>query len=153
MRLGFWQKTAVFSTVTAVSLSGLVWLLLHDVSGDEWSESARVLLTLHGISSYALLLAIGSLLPLHVRSGWRRGRNIVTGVLVTAAFTILSATALMLYYGGEEVQIVAKWVHLAIGFGCTVLFPAHAFLKPRANESEVRSTVGQDKGQLTAKPG
>lgn len=141
MRLAFWQKTAVFSTVTAVGLSGLFWFILHDVAGEDWSDSARVLLMLHGISSYALLVAIGSLLPLHVRSGWRHGRNIVTGVTVTAIMTILGVTALMLYYGGDETQVVAKWVHLACGFCCFVLFPAHAFLVGRTSQFELRSTT------------
>ncbi|OAF15876.1 hypothetical protein AYJ54_39090 [Bradyrhizobium centrolobii] len=149
MRLGFWQKIAVFSTVTTVGISGLFWWLLHDVVGEEWSDSARILLTVHGISSYALLVVVGSLLPLHVRSGWRRGRNIATGVLVTATIVILSATALVLYYGGEEAQTAARWVHLAIGFGCMASFPAHAFLKTRADDSEVQLTIGEDKSRLT----
>lgn len=153
MRLGFWQKTAVFSTVIAVGLSGLSWFILHDVAGEEWSDNVHVLLTLHGVSSYALLVAVGSLLPLHVRSGWRRGRNIFTGFSVTATMVILSVTALMLYYGGEETQAVAKWLHVVFGFGCFLLFPAHAFMKARAGESEVRPAIGQDGRRLAAELG
>jgi len=82
-------------------------------------------------SAYALLVAVGSLLPLHVRSGWLRKRNVITGVMITAVMVALSATALMLYYGGEETQAVAKWLHLAFGLGSFVLFPAHALLKVR----------------------
>ena|ERR1700757_4274359 len=135
MRLGFWQKAMVFVTVAMVGLSGLLWFVVHDVLADDWSESARILLTLHGVTSYALLVAIGSLLPLHVRAGWLRRRNLVTGILVTASMTVLSVTALVLYYGGEETQVVAKWVHLAVGGCCILLFPAHAFMKagPRAS--------------------
>ena len=39
------------------------------------------------------------------------------GVTVTATLAVLSATGLMLYYGGEETQAVAKWLHVAFGFG------------------------------------
>jgi hypothetical protein len=129
MRLGFWQKTAVFATVALVGISGLLWFVLHDVVADEWADTARLLLTLHGVSAYALLVALGSLLPLHIRSGWLRRRNTVTGVTVTATMAVLSATALVLYYGGEEMQAAAKWIHLAFGFACFVLFPAHAFFR------------------------
>lgn len=153
MRLGLWQKTAVFATVAAVSLSGLLWFILHDVVTDDFNDMAHVLLTMHGISSYALLVAIGSLLPLHVRAGWRSRRNIVTGILVTTTMAVLCVTALMLYYGGEETQGVAKWVHLAFGFGCFVLFPAHAFLWARPRPSDVQSVIGEDTSPLTAEQG
>ncbi|WP_426411212.1 hypothetical protein [Bradyrhizobium ganzhouense] len=125
----------VFVTVAMVALSGLLWFVLHDMLAEDWSESTRILLTLHGVTSYALLVAIGSLLPLHVRAGWLRRRNLVTGILVTASMTVLSVTALVLYYGSEETQVVAKWVHLAVGCCCILLFLAHAFLKtsPRAS--------------------
>src|ERR1700730_9774123 len=129
MRLGFWQKMAVFSTVAAVGLSGLLWFVLHDVVAEAWSESAHLLLTVHGVSAYALLVAVGSLLPLHVRSGWRRRHNVITGVMITATMAALSVTALGLYYGEEQTQAVAKWLHLAFGAGSLILFPAHALLK------------------------
>ena len=135
MSLGRWQRAMVFVTVAMVGLSGVLWFVLHDMLAEDWSESARILLTLHGVTSYALLVAIGSLLPLHVRAGWLRRRNLVTGILVTASMTVLSVTALVLYYGSEETQVVAKWVHLAVGGCCILLFLAHAFMKtsPRAS--------------------
>lgn len=121
MRLGFWQKLAVFSTTAVVGLSGLLWFILHDVVVDEPGDVSHLLLTLHGVSSYALLVAVGSLLPLHVRSGWLRRRNMVTGLMVTATMAILSVTALVLYYGSEEMLEPAKWVHLGLAsavFSC-----------------------------------
>ena len=133
MRLGFWQRTAVLAAVAMVSLTGISWFVLHDVIAGDWIDTTQLLLTLHGVSAYALLVAIGSLLPLHVRAGWLRRRNILTGVTVTAIMAILSVTALMLYYGGEQTQSAAKWVHLAFGFGCVILFPAHAFLRTKSD--------------------
>jgi hypothetical protein len=134
MRLGFWQKTAVLATTAAVGLSGMLWFVVHDIVDDAARDLARLLLTLHGVSAYALLVAIGSLLPIHVRSGWLRRRNLVTGLLVTAVMAVLAATGLALYYGGEELQTPARWLHLAFGLACFIVFPAHAFvrLKKRA---------------------
>jgi hypothetical protein len=134
MRLGFWQKLAIFSTSAAVGVSGLLWFFLHDVlpESDEVADLAHLLLIVHGVSSYALLVAVGSLLPVHVRSGWQRRRNLVTGLTVTSALAILGATALVLYYGGEEMHAPAKWLHLIFGFACFVVFPAHAFLGERS---------------------
>jgi len=136
MRLGFWQKFAIFSTAAAVGLSGLLWFVLHDVMSaeqDEMADIAHLLLIVHGAASYALLVAVGSLLPVHVRSGWQRRRNLTTGLTVTGAIAILGATALVLYYGGEEMHAPAKWLHLIFGFACLALFPAHAFLGEKSS--------------------
>ncbi|MEH2490860.1 hypothetical protein [Bradyrhizobium sp. AZCC 2230] len=152
MRLAFWQKTAVFFAVAAVGLSGLLWFVLHDIVAEDGSELTCFLLMLHGVASYALLVAVGSLLPLHIRAGWLRRRNIVTGILVTVIMAVLSVTALMLYYGSEETQAVAKWAHLAFGFGCLVLFPAHAFLRVRPRPSHDEPAMAQDTKGRAAEP-
>jgi hypothetical protein len=135
MQLGFWQKLAIFSTAAAVGISGLLWFVLHDVvaaASDEMADITHLLLMVHGASSYALLVAIGSLLPVHVRSGWQRRRNLMTGLTVTIAMAVLGVTALLLYYGGEEMHAPAKWLHLFVGFACLAVFPVHAFLGERS---------------------
>jgi hypothetical protein len=135
MHLGFWQKTAVYCTTVIVGLSGLFWFVVHDVLADEPGDLTRLLLTLHGVSAYALLVAIGSLLPIHVRLGWRRRRNLVTGLSVIALTAVLGVTALVLYYGDEDLQKPAKWLHLAFSLIFFVLFPAHALVKSAKRQS------------------
>ena len=153
MRLGFWQKTAVFASVAGVGLSGLLWFILHDIAAGDFGDAAYLLLTLHGASSYALLVAVGSLLPLHVRTGWRRGRNMVTGIMVTVIMAVLSISALMLYYGGEETQGFAKWIHLVFGFGCFALFPAHALVRARQHPTDSHSVIGESMQRPTSEAG
>src|SRR4051794_12328840 len=144
MRLRFWQKTAVFATTAVVGVTGLLWFVLHDMIDDEPGEFAHVLLMLHGVSSYVILVVVGSLLPRHVRSGWVRRRNLMTGITVTAVMAILAATGLGLYYGGEDLRAPVKWLHVAFGLGCFALFPAHAFLAARSWRSSQQSlTAGQ----------
>ena len=139
MQLGFWQKTAVYVTVSIVGLSGLLWFILHDVLAEDPGDLTHALLVLHGVSAYALLVVIGSLLPVHVRWGWLRRRNAVTGLIVVAAITLLSITALMLYYADEELQAPAKWLHLAVGFGCFIAFPAHALARLTTRQAHTDS--------------
>jgi hypothetical protein len=153
MRLGFWQKTAVFATTATVGLTGLLWLVLHDMIDDEPGDALRLLLMLHGISSYALLVVIGSLLPRQVRSGLIRRRNIVTGVTMTVLMTILAVTGLALYYGGEDLHAPARWVHVVFGLGCFVLFPVHAFLSARSRPSAIASQDATPPTELAAGPG
>ena len=144
MRLGFWQKTAVFATTAIVGLTGLLWFVLHDMIDDEPGDVLRLLLMLHGMSSYVLLVVIGSLLPVHVWSGWASRRNVVTGVTVTVMMTILAVSGLALYYGGEDLQHPARWLHLALGLGCFVLLPAHAFLTAHSWRSSQSAAAGRD---------
>jgi hypothetical protein len=153
MRLGFWQTTAVFATTATVGLTGLLWFVVHDMIDDEPGGVLRVLLMLHGMSSYAILVVIGSLLPRHVRSGWIRRRNIVTGVTVTATMTILAVTGLVLYYGGEDLHAPARWLHIAFGLGCFMLFPAHAFLTARSRPATIAGQDAAPPPELAAGPG
>jgi hypothetical protein len=148
MRLGFWQKLAIFSTAAAVGVSGLLWFVLHDVlESDEMADITHLLLVVHGASSYALLIAIGSLLPVHVRSGWQRRRSLLTGLTVTGVMATLGVTALLLYYGGEEMRAPAKWLHLIVGFACLAVFPLHAFVgerSPRAAQTSPAQSSADD---------
>ena len=156
MRLGFWQRTAVFATTAVVGVTGLLWLLLHDMIDGEPGDTTRILLMLHGVSSYAILVVIGSLLPRHVRSGWLRRRNLVTGLTVTAVMAVLAATGLGLYYGGEDLHAPVKWLHVVFGLGCFALFPAHAFLAARSQRSRQAATADQSATpppELAAGPG
>jgi len=156
MRLGLWQKIAVFATTAVVGVTGLLWLVLHDMFDDELGDATHVLLMLHGISSYAILVVIGSLLPRHVRLGWLRRRNLMTGITVTVVMTVLAATGLALYYGSEELHTPVKWLHVVFGLGCFALFPAHAFLTARSRQSSQSAIASQDATpprELAAGPG
>jgi hypothetical protein len=156
MRLGLWQKIAVFATTAVVGVTGLLWFVLHDMIDAEPGDATRVLLILHGVSSYAMLVVIGSLLPRHVRLGWVRRRNMMTGLMVTAVMAVLAVTGLAFYYGGEDLHTPAKWLHVVFGLGCFVLFPAHALLTAKSRQSSESATAGQNATpprELAAGPG
>lgn len=135
MRLGLVQKSAVWTATAVVSLSGTAWFVLHDLIEAEPGEPERMLLMLHGISAYAALVAIGSLLPLHVRSGWHRRRKRWSGGSTLAMLVLLAVTGLVLYYGGEATREPARWTHIAIGISCMALFPLHALLAATVRRS------------------
>lgn len=125
MRLGVWQRLMVYCSVGAVAASGLAWFILHDFSGDEISPALHALLVIHGVASFATLIAFGSLLPVHVRSGWLRGRNRATGTAMIAIFAVLIVTAVILYYGSEESHLWGRWLHIAVGLLCFGAVPLH----------------------------
>jgi hypothetical protein len=132
MRLGRWQQSAVYATLVIVALTGLVWLALHDVIEEEASDLQRWSLILHGISAFAALIVFGSLLPLHVRSGWLRQRNIASGLSITIVMAVLIGTALLLYYGGEEMRMPVRWLHIGVGILGFGVFPIHVIFGHRS---------------------
>ncbi|RXG87918.1 cytochrome b/b6 domain-containing protein [Bradyrhizobium zhanjiangense] len=144
MRLGFVQKSAVWTATAVVALTGAAWFVLHDLIDAEPGESERLLLMLHGISAYAVLIAIGSLLPLHVRSGWHRRRKRWTGGTTLAMLALLAMTGLVLYYGGEQTREPARWIHIAIGIACMALFPIHALLAATVRRSADSAISSRD---------
>lgn len=157
MRLGFVQKSAVWTATAVVALSGVAWFVLHDLVDAEPGETERLLLMLHGISAYAVLIAIGSLLPLHVRSGWHRRRKRWTGGSTLAVLVLLAMTGLVLYYGGEATREPARWIHIAIGIACIALFPVHALLVAtvrRSADSAMQDGAGESRSRcVSANPG
>ncbi len=144
MRLGFVQKSAIWTAAAVVALSGVVWFVLHDLMDAEPGETERLLLVLHGISAYAVLIVIGSLLPLHVRSGWHRHRKRWTGGTTLAMLVLLAMTGLVLYYGGEPTREPARWIHITIGIACMALFPVHALLAATVRRSADSAILSQD---------
>lgn len=151
MRLGVVQKSVVWTTIVVVALTGLAWFILHDLVETERGEAQRLLLTLHGISAYATLIVMGSLLPLHVRSGWHRRRKRWTGGTTLAALVLLAMTGLVLYYGGEETRETARWIHIGIGIACMALFPVHAMLAGAVRRSTDRAASPQE-GAAESRP-
>lgn len=145
MRLRFVQKSVVWTAIAVVALTGLAWFILHDLVETERGETQRLLLTLHGVSAYATLIVMGSLLPLHVRSGWHRRRKRWTGGTTLAVLVLLAVTGLVLYYGSEETRETARWLHIGIGIVCMALFPVHAMLAGAVQRSTDSATSPQER--------
>jgi hypothetical protein len=129
MRLGSWHRRFVLAALIAVALSGVLRYVLHDLVGLDSGELPHDVLVVHGVASFAALIAFGSLLPIHLLVGWRQGRNRWSGAIVLALYTTLIATALLLYYaGGEETQAWSRLVHLVVGGVAIVGLPLHMIL-------------------------
>ena len=75
---------------------------------------------------------------------------------MTVMMTVLAATGLGLYYGGEDLHTPVKWLHVVFGLGCFALFPVHALLAAKSRRSSLSATAGQSATpprELAAGPG
>ena len=125
MRLGKWHRRFLIAALVLVAASGVLWFVLHDVMDRAPDELLHELLVAHGVTAYVSAVAFGSVLPLHVVAGWHYRRHLLSGLAVVATFTLLIASALLLYYGDEQTQAWARLVHIVTGFSAVLAAPLH----------------------------
>lgn len=81
----------------------------------------------HALGAFLLLVVIGALIPLHIRSGLRRRTSIVTGITLLALLAILAISALAIYYvSAETLSAWSSVVHLIAGLAMAVPLTVHA---------------------------
>lgn len=89
--------------------------------------SSRILCAaLHAAGGFAVIMLVGALWSLHMRAGWRARLQRVSGSLLGTVLLSLAATAVIIYYAGDDgLGIAAAFVHLAAGVLATVAFCWH----------------------------
>lgn len=95
-----------------------------------------VLMKLHGGAALVVTLAIGALLPVHIRAGWARRKNIVSGLSLLALNAILLITAWGLFYLGDEAW--RQWtsdIHLLAGLVLIGVIAPHLVLARTLREA------------------
>jgi cation transport ATPase len=128
-----------FHTVTALLFfSGAGWAVCGwlATAADENASAGSLklwLLKLHGAAAMAFLVALGILIPTHIKRGWQARRNRANGAFFLTMVALLVATGYGLYYfGDEQWRSVASWVHQILGFASPVLLAWHIWQGRRA---------------------
>lgn len=112
-------------------LSGAAWLALRwwvsRGDPDAAPHPAQPwLMKVHGAAAMLALIVLGTLIPLHLRRGWRAGRNRFTGAGMVAVSGVLVVTGYGLYYaGGEQLRAYTSYVHSAIGLALPLVVIWH----------------------------
>ena len=74
------------------------------------------------------MIAIGSVLPMHVIRAWKLKRNRISGGIYLTLISLLILTGIGLYYlGGEFIRNLASLVHWVIGLVFPVALGAHIY--------------------------
>jgi len=133
-------RFALYGVFALLVLTGAVWLVADQFKeapeGELWQRVSASTLMIHGGVAMITLLLIGALFPLHVRLGWRGGRNRITGPAMMAFNAVLILTAFGLYYSGSDA--VRPWmsnVHIVVGFALPALFLVHVLLGRRSRSN------------------
>jgi hypothetical protein len=143
LRLNPVFRYAIYAAFAVLFVTGAVWLvadrLKDSADGEFWQGTAATLLMLHGGGAMITLMMLGALVPVHLRYGWRRGANLVTGIVMSAVNAVLIVTAFGLYYlGSETLRPAMSDVHTALGLAIPALLVAHIWWGRRTRD-EVRT--------------
>lgn len=154
IRLGGRHKRVLYAVFLGLWGSGGLWLLFHyflRVTG-EFGDAAHPLeswwLRLHGLTAFAALVAVGTVLPVHARRGWQLRRNRRSGVAMKAWLLWLALTGYALYYFVSETS--EAWLPL-IHWIAGLALPLAALLHVRRGYRKRAGSRG-DGGRETRHP-
>jgi hypothetical protein len=74
-------------------------------------------------------LALGSVLPFHIKAGYKSQKKRWSGFSQLSLLTLLLVTGALLYYGPEEIRDITVDTHWMTGLLFFVIFLLHAFQK------------------------
>lgn len=135
-RLSRQHELWVYGTGAALSLSGIGWLICHDLlrgPGPDPHPLEVWWLRLHGAALLGFLTVLGTLMPAHMAYGWRHRMNRGTGIPLVVMVGFLTLTGYGLYYlvddGWRSWTSLLHWGAGLLVIGLLVL---HAVLGKRA---------------------
>ncbi len=115
------HRAWLYGSFAVLWLSGCVWLAVQWYRWrvavvDDAPRLAHTALQVHGAAAMAVLVLLGTLIPLHMKRGWQVNRNRRGGLVLIIANVVLIATGYGLYYaGGERWRAVSQWAHSGLG--------------------------------------
>lgn len=126
------HKLALYAGTGLVFITGAAWAGLHWFAavegefGPDFHPAEPWLLKAHGAAAMAVLVLLGTLLPIHVKRGWQARHNRLSGGSLLAFFGLLTLSGYGLYYLGEEnARAVTSLAHIWIGLALPAVLAWH----------------------------
>lgn len=126
------HKKILYVVFTLLWLSGALWLAFHyfmRVEGDFGMRPhpAEIWwLRMHGLMVFAVLFALGTVLPVHAKRAWQLKKNRPSGVFMKTLFLWLALSGYALYYFASDYN--ENWLpvlHWGAGISVPVVIVMH----------------------------
>lgn len=126
------HKKFLYGVFSLLWLSGVQWLMFHYFMRVEGEfgitpHPAEIWwLRLHGLMVFAVLVALGSVLPVHARRAWQLNKNRNSGLMMKVLFLWLALSGYALYYfAGDSNENWLPLVHWGAGLCVPLLLVLH----------------------------
>ena len=110
-----WQKFFVIGSMLSCSITGTIYLLGHEFDIERKLLGSHKLLASHGLTAIIASIALGSVLPFHLKAGYQSARKWLSGFTQLGLLVILLITGGFLYYGPLEFRDSAILLHWLTG--------------------------------------
>ena len=126
-----WQRTLVIWGMMTCSITGLIYLLGHQFQIQRSTLGTHSILAAHGIAAMLATLALGSVMPFHIKAGYKSRKQLWCGFSQLGFLATLLISGALLYYGPEEARDITVDTHWITGLLFLVIFILHSFKKLR----------------------
>ena len=130
-KMPVWQKWFVTSGMMICSLTGVIYLLGHQLQINRVLLGSHNVLAIHGTAAIFATLALGSILPFHLKAGLKSGRKWLSGFSQLSLLSALIISGALLYYGPEWMRDTVIDVHSVIGLLFFAIFLMHQPIRLR----------------------
>ncbi|OYY21337.1 MAG: hypothetical protein B7Y05_00725 [Polynucleobacter sp. 24-46-87] len=120
-----WQRNFVLIAMLSCSLTGTAYLLGHEFHIERAVLGTHSVLAWHGIAAMTATIALGSVLPFHLKAGLKSRRKLWSGLIQLAFLSALLASGALLYYGPEEIRDPVIATHWMTGIAFFAIFLLH----------------------------
>jgi len=128
-KMPHWQRTFVICGMMTCSLTGIMYLLGHQFQIQRSTLGNHSVLAAHGVAAMLATLAFGSVLPFHIKAGYKSRKQLWSGFSQFGLLAALLASGVLLYYGPEEIRDGVINTHWVVGILFFAIFILHAFKK------------------------
>tara|TARA_Y100001978_G_C23500971_1_gene341003 strand:- start:30 stop:473 length:444 start_codon:yes stop_codon:yes gene_type:complete len=134
IRLSKIHEWLIYALSTIVFISGVTWLYFFYFVRIEGEFGLlnhpfqNTSLVIHGTSSIFLMIALGSVLPVHVMKAWKVKRNRLSGGIFLSLFITLVLSGIGLYYLGTKwAQDFTSIIHWVTGLFFPIFLGVHVY--------------------------
>ena len=129
-----WQRSFVISSMLACSISGSLYLIGHEFQIQRSTFGNHNVLAAHGIFAIVATLALGSVMPFHLKAGIKSRKKWLSGFSQLSFLAILFISGALLYYGPIEIREDVITTHSIVGLIFFAIFLLHLVYKSKKLE-------------------
>jgi hypothetical protein len=120
-----WQRYFVLLGMLGCSLTGIAYLLGHEFHIERTVLGSHSVLAWHGVVAMLATIALGSVLPFHLKAGLKSKKKLWSGLSQLIFLTTLLISGALLYYGPAEIRDTVIATHWIAGLTFFAIFLLH----------------------------